>query len=146
MPETDFLDEINATPIPADKGLRFVNWIVDVIVFYIIFFAFVYILAVIAPDVARVFVNEDAGSKLSLYAISFSAFFLFYFLLEGITKGRTFRKLITKTKAVKEDGSAITFSDSAKRSLSRMVPFEPFSAFGGSPWHDKWSDTVVIKK
>jgi hypothetical protein len=30
------------------------------------------------------------------------------------------------------------------RTLCRIVPFEPFSAFGGHPWHDKWTRTYVI--
>ncbi len=146
MPETDFLDEIKVIPIPADKGLRFLNWLIDVILFYIVFLGLVFIVAIIAPDSARIFTSEDAGSKIIVYAISFSAFFLFFFLIEGLSKGRTLGKLITRTKAVKEDGSNITFSDAAKGSLTRIVPFEPFSAFGGRPWHDKWRATVVIKK
>ena len=66
-------------------------------------------------------------------------------LFEKLFKGYTVGKLITGTRAIREDGKELTFKNAILRSLSRMVPFEPFSAFGGSPWHDRWTKTRVIK-
>jgi uncharacterized RDD family membrane protein YckC len=59
--------------------------------------------------------------------------------------GRTLGKLITGSKAVREDGTSLTWKDACLRSLSRMVPFEPFSALGGAPWHDRWTKTTVVR-
>ena len=59
-------------------------------------------------------------------------------------KGRSIGKFITGTKAVNADGSDMRVETILLRSLSRVVPFEPFSAFGGHPWHDKWTRTHVI--
>ena len=51
------------------------------------------------------------------------------------------------TRAVNEDGTRITFKTALLRSLSRLVPFEAFSALGANPpypWHDRWTGTYVI--
>ncbi len=71
---------------------------------------------------------------------------LFMGTIEAITKGRSLGKLITKTKAVNEDGTSISVSTAFTRGLSRAVPFNSFSALGNPPhpWHDKWTKTYVI--
>jgi len=73
-------------------------------------------------------------------------FALYYLICEGLLKGKTLGKYITKTRAVNVDGSTMEMSTVVKRSFSRMVPFEQFSFFGSEPtgWHDRWSDTMVI--
>jgi len=146
MTEPDLLEDIIPGVNPATKNLRFVNWIVDIIGYYIFVFVVVYILARIAPDVVNSVLGYDSDSKLMQYVFAYLFFFIYFTLLEGFTKGKTLGKFITGTRAVKEDGSAITFIDAIKRSLSRMVPFEPFSGFGDSIWHDKWTNTIVIKE
>ncbi len=47
-----------------------------------------------------------------------------YTLLEGAAKGKTLGKLITGTRALKIDGSNLTWKDAFLRSLCRIVPFE----------------------
>jgi uncharacterized RDD family membrane protein YckC len=71
-------------------------------------------------------------------------FVVLYFLCELGLKGRTIGKFVTGTKAVNIDGSEMDPKTVLIRSLCRIVPFEPFSAFGGHPWHDTWSKTCVI--
>jgi len=71
---------------------------------------------------------------------------LFYTLQEGLLKGRTIGKLITKTQAVKPDLSAISMKDAMVRSVARLLPFEVFSGFNKRTWHDRLSETMVIKK
>jgi len=70
----------------------------------------------------------------------------YFTFMEGATGGKSIGKIITRSKAVKEDGTSITWNDALLRSLSRIVPFEPFSAFGGQPWHDRWTNTKVVRK
>jgi uncharacterized RDD family membrane protein YckC len=70
----------------------------------------------------------------------------FLYTDRGITKGRSLGKWITGTVAVRLDGNTINWKDAFLRSLSRIVPFEPFSALGYAPWHDKWTETTVVKK
>ncbi|MEO8583312.1 MAG: RDD family protein [Flavitalea sp.] len=70
---------------------------------------------------------------------------LFMSLNEGIFKGQSLGKLITRTKAVNMDGTTITWQTAFKRGLSRIVPFEAISILFGRPWHDQWTNTRVIK-
>jgi len=90
--------------------------------------------------------NGTMPSVMPNFLISFIVIISYYTVLEGATKGRTLGKFVTGTVAVKQDGSAITWKDAFLRSLCRLVPFEPFSALGRMPWHDKWTKTIVIKK
>jgi len=63
---------------------------------------------------------------------------------EKAFKGRTLGKVISGTRAIRNDGGELTLKDALLRSLSRLVPFEVFSGFG-TPWHDSWTNTQVIK-
>ena len=78
------------------------------------------------------------------YVIAFVTLFLLYFIEEGFLKGKTIGKMVTGTRAVNDDGTMITPQTAALRSIIRFVPFEPFSAFGTQPWHDRWANTIVI--
>jgi len=72
----------------------------------------------------------------------------YYFLFEA-TLGRTPAKFLTGTRVVSTNGGRPSAAQILGRSLARFVPFEPFSfLFGGNPpsgWHDKWSNTRVVK-
>ena len=147
--ETSLLDienEIYAEP--ASTGQRFANHIIDLIIFYIVLFA---VGTMIGLGYVASNTNFDSrgssltGSKFVDYILIYSIYILLYTLFEGASKGRTIGKWITGTKAVTQSGADITWDDAFKRSLSRIVPFEPFSAFGGNPWHDRWTHTKVIK-
>jgi uncharacterized RDD family membrane protein YckC len=62
--------------------------------------------------------------------------------------GKTVGKFLTKTKVVNEDGMPPSFKNCILRSLSRMVPFEPFSLLmdGQTAWHDRWPKTYVVQE
>ncbi len=122
----------------ATRWQRLANFIIDYIVYYALSFVAGMLLAIMG-------MAELLTNKMFAYLVAIVVFVLYYSLAEG-TSGRTVGKLITGTKVVKEDGSSVTFGDALKRSLSRLVPFEPFSALGYSPWHDRWTDTYVVKK
>ena len=144
MSTTDLLQDSVQSYDPADKGLRFANLIIDTIAFYALIFVFGILLALIAPGV---FSDEgEVTSSLFLNLFVLVIYILYFMLLEGLFKGKTLGKLVTGTRAVREDGSFITMGDACKRALSRLVPFEPFSALSDRPWHDKWTDTVVVKE
>jgi len=70
---------------------------------------------------------------------------LYYTCCEKFFRGHTLGKLVSGTRAIRENGQELTFGDAILRSLSRLVPFEAFSAFGGHPWHDTWTKTMVVK-
>jgi uncharacterized RDD family membrane protein YckC len=138
MEQQSYLSDIEFNPVLASVGKRFLNYLADVIVYYILTFMYGILLAAAGrTDLAS---NENAG----LYLAVFIIFFLYYFLTEMALKGRTIGKLFTGTKVVNEDGTAPTTKTYLLRTLCRCVPFEPFSTFGGHPWHDKWTKTYVI--
>jgi len=144
MSETDLLTEIYPEHVPADKGMRFINFFIDLIVFYILVFCVSFIIALAAGG-AYDYQSESTGEALLFNLFFLFSYALYYGLLEGITRGRSLGKLITKTKAVREDGSEISFADAFKRGLCRSVPFELLSGFADRPWHDKWTSTTVVK-
>jgi uncharacterized RDD family membrane protein YckC len=139
----EFEHEVNLVPVSA--GVRFANYIIDIIVYYAMYFG-VNVLYFMSVYNETGSIDPEAASTGMIYLIAIGIFLLYYTVFEGATKGKTLGKLITGTVVVKTDGSPITFKDAFLRSLSRLVPFEPFSAFGGNPWHDSWTHTMVVKK
>ena len=74
------------------------------------------------------------------YLITNLVFVLFYAFFETVTKRRTVGKMITGTRAVKNDGSKLLLVKRYEQVFTlAWFLFEPFSAFSGFPWHDKWT-------
>jgi uncharacterized RDD family membrane protein YckC len=144
----DQLEEEHRFVVYADPGIRFLNYIIDIALCYGLIFFIRTILPVILN---RVGISGDDIYYLFhynsfLWPFRIVLFFVYYFLFEGATKGRTPGKLITGTVAVTYDLKPITWRDALLRSLSRRVPFEAFTGFSARPWHDLWTKTRVIKK
>lgn len=134
--QKDLLNEIHQelSLEPVTAGVRFVNYLVDFVIFYLV-----------TISVSIAFKSAVASSVFASLFINYLIFFLYYVLLEGTTNGKTIGKMVTGTVAVREDGAPFTFNDAVMRSLSRLVPFEAFSTFGGYPWHDRWTGTRVVR-
>lgn len=136
----------------ATQGQRFLNFIIDNILMrltltYASGYVVGQILQVIAPEFLLRLLDDD--SKVGLYVLSYMIviinYLIYYTLCEKLFKGQTLGKLITGTKALRTDGQELTFKDALLRSLCRLVPLEIFSGFG-VPWHDAWTNTMVVKK
>jgi Predicted membrane protein/domain len=143
----EYENEINLVPVLP--GIRFLNCLIDAIVFYILMIgvAALWGMSLATRSLSVYETQEEINSFTGmLYLITFSVMLGYYILFEGGTKGRTLGKLITGTVVVKEDGSPIGFREALIRTLCRLIPFEPFSTFSGKPWHDRFSKTWVIKK
>ena len=137
-PQQDLLTDLYTVNYePVSTGKRFANYLIDIVIFYLLA---ILIVILFGPTV------YESGNISSIYIVTYIVFLAYYTILEGATKGKTIGKMITGCRAVKEDGSDITWTDALLRSLSRIVPFEPFSALGGQPWHDRWTKTLVVKK
>lgn len=150
-PTTDILLDVQQeiTLVPVSPGIRFANFLIDVIAFYGLMFLVGILLGFLAYSNGGYDAGSgsfDLGGKAMEYLLSYAVYITYYTLVEGISKGRTLGKLATGTVVVREDGESITFKDAFLRSLCRIVPFEAFSAFGYRPWHDKWTNTLVIKR
>ena len=153
-PTGSLSDELNAeiTYTFASTGQRFLNFVIDNLLMrfglsYLTGTAAGFLIATFFPDYALK-ISLDANSFdliLLAYLIGIINYLVYYTICEKAFKGYTLGKLITGTRAIREDGGELTFKDALLRSLSRLVPFEVFSAFGGYPWHDSWTNTRVIQ-
>ena len=129
----------------ASMGQRFLNLLIDIVAFYVLNIAFDFIFIAVARDSAMDYLNAIQSSRLFAMLVGSLFLIIYYFVCEKAFRGKTLGKLITGTKAVRDDGTELTVKDAFLRSLSRIVPFEFFSGFAYAPWHDKWTNTTVIK-
>ena len=148
QPHSELLAELRETLYeqPASVGQRFLNYVIDIIFFYIIVIALTAIAALTFGEFILDEGNSTGMPALLQYVISYTIYVATYTFFETVTRGRTIGKMVTKTRAVRLDGSAISLHDALKRSLVRIIPIEAFSALGGNPWHDSWTDTKVIRE
>ena len=153
--QRDFLadeGDLNVQHIYATQGQRFVNWLVDNLLArfalsYLAGMGVGYILNMVAPDFLYdvVYGDNRAGLILLQYLIAAVTYVFYYTLCEKLFRGYTLGKLISGTRAIRQDGNELTVKDALLRSLSRIVPFEPFSGFNTLTWHDSWTKTMVIQ-
>jgi uncharacterized RDD family membrane protein YckC len=138
----------------ATQGQRFLNLVIDNLLMryglsYLTGMAMGSLLAVAAPDFLNDLAYSDSnwsgGIILLSLLIGYLNYIVYYTLCEKLLKGYTLGKLITGTRAIRQDGGELTFRNALLRSLSRCVPFEVFSGFNTLTWHDSWTDTKVIK-
>lgn len=126
----------------ATTGQRFVNYLVDTITYYVLSFIF--------GGIAGVLVNAAGGNiesyLIPIQIVSFFGYLLYFIVMEGAT-GRTVGKFVSGTMVVYANGEKPSYWSAFTRTLSRIVPFEVFTAFSdsGRMWHDKWTDTYVVK-
>lgn len=80
-------------------------------------------------------------------ALSLGSMVGYYLFFEGLFQA-TPGKFITRTRVVDLDGNKPSFVSILGRTLSRFVPFEPFSFFSSTQdgWHDRWSGTRVVQR
>ena len=153
-PASTLTDELNAeiTYKYATTGQRFLNFLIDNVLMnyglsYLTGTAAGFLIAAFLPDYAlKISSNSDNFDLFLLgYIIAIINYLIYYTICEKAFRGYTLGKLVTGTRAIRDDGGELKLKDALLRSLSRLVPFEVFSAFGGYPWHDSWTNTRVIK-
>lgn len=128
----------------ASTGIRLANYLIDSVAFVILFLAFIFFHALITQSNAiMTWMGELPILMERLVWLLIIA--IYYSLVEGFSKGRSLGKLITGTKAVRWDNQPFGWGEAFGRGFSRVVPLEPLSALWGSPWHDKWTNTRVVK-
>ena len=143
--EDHILDDSVVSPevnlVPAEKGKRFANLLIDYIG-AVIFMAIVFL----GLDLAGLVSMDTLDDKLSERLIGYMTYVGYYLLMETMTKGKSLGKFVTKTRVVTYDGYQPDFVKILGRSFARIVPFEAFSYLGQKKtgWHDDWSKTFVI--
>lgn len=146
QPEPFSLFEDDIGYMRASTGKRFLNYLIDLIVYYILTFITGYIAAMLYPPFAYYVLEARQGFSLGLSLMGLVIYVLYMGITEAVLNGRSIGKLITNTRAVNLDGTRISFKTAFVRSLSRAVPFSAFSALGApcDPWQDQWTKTLVI--
>lgn len=142
MEEHSIFDGMSPQLARASSGKRFLNYLLDLILFIITLIIFQLVLYALSGQEPN-----DSDTEGPLFNILFSILFaLFVGFQEALLNGKTISKFITNTKTVNLDGSDISFGTAIKRGFCKIVPFNQLSALGTPciPWHDKWNDTMVI--
>lgn len=142
MQEEIFPTDSKIQLVQADKGKRFLNYVIDA--------AAISVLQTILGNVfnfldAASFTPFFHGYKI-VFGIGLISTPLYYILAEHLFEGKTLGKLVTHTRTVSLSGARPTFNQILGRSFARIIPFEPFSYLGDQPngWHDRLSETIVI--
>ncbi|MFV8341846.1 RDD family protein [Flavobacterium sp. XS2P39] len=133
----------------ASKSQRLLNFSIDLLIIYFIEIT-IGTTIIIIGDLTNSYGASNWVESLSLIESFFFGLIVLFFYY-GITEmyfSRTFAKYFTKTIVVKYDGSKPNMKSIVIRTVSRLIPFEPFSflASDSRGWHDVLSVTYVVKK
>lgn len=142
----DMLINLDEHIVRAETGKRFLNYIIDLALFYVLIVGLGILLVIVFPSSAGWMAEASSGFGIIDRLLTILFYGVYMFLIEALFKGKSLGKLITRTRAVNTDGSNISVSTALARGFSRAVPFCVFSAFGTpcNPWQDKWTDTIVM--
>ena len=127
---------------PAGRGRRFANYLIDMLAQVIAVIAIFFVAGMIGGEESLAWVEAVPD-----FAFGFLMSLAYYVPLEALT-GRSLGKLITGTIVVNEEGHRPTLGQVFGRTLTRIIPFEPFSFFRADVrgWHDSLSKTYVVLK
>src|SRR5882762_9574298 len=132
-PDQDFFNVQDYVQLSmAGSGKRLLNYIVDYGIAFVLFRFVITPFTISFLSIIYEYVDSRAALYVISYLIAITWYIVFRTAFEGLTGGKTIGKYITGTRAVNEDGTRITFRTAVLRSLSRSVPFEPFSALGSN--------------
>ncbi|GHV18259.1 hypothetical protein AGMMS49938_19180 [Fibrobacterales bacterium] len=136
---------------------RFIHDIIDATVIALIglvpALTFIYVLGTIESsadsfsDYLINFLNTADVFKLSIFVlVFFTVIFFGYYIFMEYKYQKTVAKFITKTKVVLKNGEKPKLGNIVKRTACRLIPFDAKSFLSArNGWHDKFSDTMVVK-
>ncbi|WDF60246.1 RDD family protein [Flavobacterium sp. KACC 22758] len=131
----------------ASVGARFLNYIIDLFAFIILFVITALFLGIlIGLGFTQIGVWMDNMGDFGWNVIAILISLIYYLMMEGLFS-RSIGKFITGTIVVDENGQKPDFGTIFKRNLCRFIPFDAFTFLGGSRgWHDSISHTYVVNK
>ncbi|WP_053991609.1 RDD family protein [Mangrovimonas sp. TPBH4] len=137
---TNLQNENDLSKSSVHSIIRLINYIVDTVVWLILYFSIAYIFD-------RYFVRFNSYVVNYIYSISLGLilYLVYYGALEFYFH-RTLGKFLTRTKVTDRDGGEITCLTIFKRTISRLIPIDIFYyLFSKKGLHDRLSNTLVIK-
>ncbi|MGZ3932078.1 MAG: RDD family protein [Bacteroidia bacterium] len=133
--------------VPYVEGLsRFGHYLLDFIFFYAFSFIIAFGLLLIAAFTGYLHLRRSDYFDLFSWILTWFVLYPGYYLLWETAIQSSPGKLIMRRVVVNEYGEKPAFRQIFIRSVSRLVPFEPFSCFDATGWHDNWSKTYVLRK
>jgi uncharacterized RDD family membrane protein YckC len=124
----------------VEGGERFAHFFIDLIMFSLLSIPLEFILAFID------YIPQTIGASIFMsFFPSYLLYALYYFIFESLMQS-TPGKILTKSLVINEYGEKPTRKELVVRSLVRLVPFEALSCLSEQGWHDRWSNTWVVKK
>ncbi len=132
---------VNRSVRVVSGGLRFAHYFIDGIIISLLFYPIDWLIGLFGP-----FEIHSIGYAIfiGIFPITLS-YPLYYFVMEYLLQ-TTPGKMLNKAIVINEYGQKPTASELIKRSIIRLVPFEPFSCLGERGWHDTWSKTWVVTR
>ena len=142
---TDLLSNFEITIVTASAGKLFANYIINLILFYLIATIIVFLMAILNVNIFKS-ISDATGFNILDRILSLFLYGFYMFMVEAIFKGKLLSKLITGTRAVNLDESRINTLTALRCGLSRAILFNEFSAFGNppNPWHERWNKIMVM--
>lgn len=133
--------------VAASAGQRLFNFLIDTLVALLLLFAlFSYLLKIEWVRQAALSLSDLLGERMGFLFIVALFRFVYYLGFE-LAFQTSAGKLLTGTSVIKNDSTKLDFKTTFLRTLCRYIPFEPFSfVFSRTGWHDRWSDTSVVKE
>lgn len=130
----------------AGHGKRLANYLLDIIAFYIFIFCIALVATIRVPNFLDRYNSNTNASSITERLFWLFIYALFLALQEAYFNGKTFGKLLTKTRVVYLNGNSINFLTAFLRGVIRAIPYAPFTALKNPchPIHDNWTKTIVV--
>ena len=132
--------------IYVDGFARFGHYVLDTIFYYIFIVVIAFVGGVFSVLVGMEGIFENPSIETLFKVLHYVILYPGYYLIFEYGLQSSPAKLMLGRVVVNEYGEKPTFKQILTRSYSRIVPFESLSCLGELGWHDKWSDTFVIRK
>ncbi len=135
---TDSEEKTKTSNNVVGSGLRFFNFVIDLIGPIILLFIIAFIL--------QLFISNPEDIILITYPLLYLICFLAYYIIMENTFQKTIGKFVTRTKVVTHNGHKPDLNIIVTRSLCRLIPFDRISfLFVKNGFHDYLSKTTVVK-
>jgi uncharacterized RDD family membrane protein YckC len=133
--------------VKAAIGYRILHPIIDMLVTIAVF-----------SQMLSIFVDYDSGAlfrfmtqtpeswaQRNITLVIVALRILYYIICESVL-GSSPAKFLTQTRVIDYEGNKPSVKKVIIRTLCRLIPFEGFSFFANDGWHDKISETTVVKE
>lgn len=142
-----YKEAVSESYIAASSTQRIFHLFIDLLVTILIFSNLFKLL--IKTDALRSVLESIASvlGERGLILLIFVIFRVIYYVFFETIFQYSPAKFLSETKVIKNEEDTLTLKTAIYRTIYRFIPFEALSfIFNHTGWHDKWSDTSVIRE